>query len=410
MSEHDTTPIFHAVNYPFPDANGHFGPYGGTFVSETLTHALTELKEAYAHYSSDPEFLAEYRCELKHFVGRPSPIYHARRWSELQGGAQIFFKREDLNHTGAHKINNTIGQALLAKRMGKPRVIAETGAGQHGVATATICARFGLECVVYMGSEDVRRQAQNVYRMKLLGATVVPVESGSKTLKDALNEAMRDWVTNVENTFYIIGTAAGPHPYPMMVRDFQSVIGEECLTQMPEMIGRQPDYVVACVGGGSNAMGIFYPYIDHKDVKLIGVEAAGEGMASGKHSASLTAGIPGVLHGNRTYLLQDENGQIIETHSVSAGLDYPGVGPEHAWLKDSGRAQYVTITDEEALKAFHDCCRIEGIIPALESSHALAYAAKLAATLPKEQTILVNLSGRGDKDIHTVAERMGDFY
>ncbi|MGV8898770.1 MAG: tryptophan synthase subunit beta [Burkholderiaceae bacterium] len=410
MSEHDTTPIFHATNYPFPDANGHFGQYGGTFVSETLTHALTELKEAYAHYSCDPEFLAEYRYELKHFVGRPSPIYHAKRWSEMQGGAQIYLKREDLNHTGAHKINNTIGQALLAKRMGKPRVIAETGAGQHGVATATICARFGLECVVYMGSEDVRRQAQNVYRMKLLGATVVPVESGSKTLKDALNEAMRDWVTNVENTFYIIGTAAGPHPYPMMVRDFQSVIGEECLTQMPEMTGRQPDYVVACVGGGSNAMGIFYPYIDHKDVQLIGVEAAGEGMESGKHSASLTAGTPGVLHGNRTYLLQDENGQIIETHSVSAGLDYPGVGPEHAWLKDSGRAQYVTITDEEALEAFHRCCRIEGIIPALESSHALAYAAKLAATLSKEQTILVNLSGRGDKDIHTVAEKMGDFY
>jgi tryptophan synthase beta chain len=410
MSEHDTTAIFHAANYPFPDANGHFGPYGGTFVSETLTHALTELKDAYAHYGSDPEFLAEYRYELKHFVGRPSPIYHAKRWSEMQGGAQIYFKREDLNHTGAHKINNVIGQALLAKRMGKPRVIAETGAGQHGVATATICARFGLECVVYMGSEDVKRQAQNVYRMKLLGATVVPVESGSKTLKDALNEAMRDWVTNVENTFYIIGTVAGPHPYPMMVRDFQSVIGEECLTQMPEMTGRQPDYVVACVGGGSNAMGIFYPYIDHKDVKLIGVEAAGEGIASGKHSASLTAGSPGVLHGNRTYLLQDENGQIIETHSVSAGLDYPGVGPEHAWLKDSGRAQYVTITDTEALQAFHDCCRIEGIIPALESSHALAYAAKLAATLPKEQTILVNLSGRGDKDIHTVAERMGDFY
>ncbi|MGV8894763.1 MAG: tryptophan synthase subunit beta [Burkholderiaceae bacterium] len=410
MSEHDTTPIFHVENYPFPDANGHFGIYGGTFVSETLTHALTELKDAYAHYSNDPEFLAEYRYELKHFVGRPSPIYHAKRWSEIQGGAQIFFKREDLNHTGAHKINNTIGQALLARRMGKPRVIAETGAGQHGVATATICARFGLECVVYMGSEDVRRQAQNVYRMKLLGATVVPVESGSKTLKDALNEAMRDWVTNVENTFYIIGTAAGPHPYPMMVRDFQSVIGEECLTQMPEMTGRQPDYVVACVGGGSNAIGIFYPYIDHKDVKLIGVEAAGEGMESGKHSASLTAGTPGVLHGNRTYLLQDANGQIIETHSVSAGLDYPGVGPEHAWLKDSGRAQYVTITDEEALEAFHRCCRIEGIIPALESSHALAYAAKLAATLPKEQTILVNLSGRGDKDIHTVAEKMGDFY
>ncbi|MDP3671706.1 MAG: tryptophan synthase subunit beta [Telluria sp.] len=410
MSEHDTTAIFHAADYPFPDANGHFGPYGGTFVSETLTHALTELKDAYAHYSSDPEFLAEYRYELKHFVGRPSPIYHARRWSEMQGGAQIYFKREDLNHTGAHKINNVIGQALLAKRMGKPRVIAETGAGQHGVATATICARFGLECVVYMGVEDVRRQAQNVYRMKLLGATVVPVESGSRTLKDALNEAMRDWVTNVENTFYIIGTVAGPHPYPMMVRDFQSVIGEECLTQMPEMTGAQPDYVMACIGGGSNAMGIFYPYIDHKDVKLIGVEAAGEGIASGKHSASLTAGSPGVLHGNRTYLLQDENGQIIETHSVSAGLDYPGVGPEHAWLKDSGRAQYVTITDEEALQAFHDCCRIEGIIPALESSHALAYAAKLAATLPQKQTILVNLSGRGDKDIHTVAERMGDFY
>ena len=410
MSEHDTTAIFHAADYPFPDARGHFGPYGGTFVSETLTHALTELKDAYAHYGSDPEFLAEFRYELKHFVGRPSPIYHAKRWSEMQGGAQIFFKREDLNHTGAHKINNVIGQALLARRMGKPRVIAETGAGQHGVATATICARFGLECVIYMGAEDVKRQAQNVYRMKLLGATVVPVESGSKTLKDALNEAMRDWVTNVENTFYIIGTVAGPHPYPMMVRDFQSVIGEECLTQMPEMTGRQPDYVMACIGGGSNAMGIFYPYIDHKNVQLIGVEAAGEGLESGKHSASLTAGTPGVLHGNRTYLLQDANGQIIETHSVSAGLDYPGVGPEHAWLKDSGRAQYVTITDEEALQAFHDCCRIEGIIPALESSHALAYAAKLAATMPKDKIILVNLSGRGDKDMHTVAERMGNFY
>jgi tryptophan synthase beta chain len=399
--------LFQATEYQLPDLHGHFGPYGGTFVSETLTHALTELKEAYAHYRDDPAFLAEYRYELKHFVGRPSPIYHAKRWSELMGGAQIYFKREDLNHTGAHKINNVIGQALLARRMGKPRVIAETGAGQHGVATATICARFGLECVIYMGSEDVKRQAQNVYRMKLLGATVVPVESGSKTLKDALNEAMRDWVTNVENTFYIIGTVAGPHPYPMMVRDFQAVIGEECVQQMPEMTGRQPDYVVACVGGGSNAMGIFYPYIDHKNVKLIGVEAAGEGMDSGKHSASLTAGSPGVLHGNRTYLLQDQNGQVIETHSVSAGLDYPGVGPEHAWLKDSGRAQYVTITDEEALKAFHDCCRIEGIIPALESSHALAYAAKLAATLPKDQIVLANLSGRGDKDMHTVAERMG---
>ncbi|MDQ1834488.1 tryptophan synthase subunit beta [Massilia scottii] len=400
-------PIFQTSDYQLPDARGHFGPYGGSFVAETLTHALAELKEAYAKYSHDPEFLDEFRYELKHFVGRPSPIYHAKRWSEQQGGAQIFFKREDLNHTGAHKINNVIGQALLARRMGKPRIIAETGAGQHGVATATICARFGLECVVYMGSEDVKRQAQNVYRMKLLGATVVPVESGSKTLKDALNEAMRDWVTNIENTFYIIGTVAGPHPYPMMVRDFQSVIGEECLVQMPELAGRQPDYVLACIGGGSNAMGIFYPYIDDKNVKLIGVEAAGEGLDSGKHSASLTAGIPGVLHGNRTYLLQDENGQIIETHSVSAGLDYPGVGPEHAWLKDLGRAQYVSVTDDEALQAFHDCCHIEGIIPALESSHALAYAAKLAATLPKDELILVNLSGRGDKDMHTVAERMG---
>ncbi len=400
-------PLFQTPDYALPDARGHFGKYGGAFVAETLSHALAELNEAYERYSHDPEFLDEFRYELKHFVGRPSPVYHAKRWSQQQGGAQIFFKREDLNHTGAHKINNVIGQALLARRMGKPRIIAETGAGQHGVATATICARFGLECVVYMGSEDVKRQAQNVYRMKLLGATVVPVESGSKTLKDALNEAMRDWVTNIENTFYIIGTVAGPHPYPMMVRDFQSVIGEECLVQMPELTGRQPDYVIACIGGGSNAMGIFYPYIDERDVKLIGVEAAGEGLDSGKHSASLTAGFPGVLHGNRTYLLQDENGQIIETHSVSAGLDYPGVGPEHAWLKDSARAQYVSVTDDEALAAFHDCCHIEGIIPALESSHALAYAAKLAATLPKDQIILVNLSGRGDKDMHTVAERMG---
>jgi len=398
---HQTAP------YNLPDARGHFGPYGGSFVAETLSQALAELKEAYAHYSKDPSFLAEFHYDLKHFVGRPSPIYHAKRWSEKMGGAQIYFKREDLNHTGAHKINNVIGQALLAKRMGKPRIIAETGAGQHGVATATICARFGLECVVYMGSEDVKRQAQNVYRMKLLGAKVVPVESGSKTLKDALNEAMRDWVTNIENTFYIIGTVAGPHPYPMMVRDFQSVIGNECIEQMPEMTSRQPDYVVACIGGGSNAMGIFYPYIEHKNVQLVGVEAAGEGLESGKHSASLTAGSPGVLHGNRTYLLQDENGQIIETHSVSAGLDYPGVGPEHAWLKDSGRAQYVSITDEEALQAFHDCCHIEGIIPALESSHALSYAAKLAATLPKDKVVLANLSGRGDKDMHTVAQRMG---
>jgi tryptophan synthase beta chain len=400
-----TAALYRAASYRLPDAKGHFGQYGGSFVSETLTHALTELKAAYARYRDDPDFLAEFNDELKHFVGRPSPIYHAKRWSEMMDGAQIYFKREDLNHTGAHKINNVIGQALLAKRMGKPRVIAETGAGQHGVATATICARFGLECVVYMGSEDVKRQVQNVYRMELLGAKVVPVESGSRTLKDALNEAMRDWVTNVENTFYIIGTVAGPHPYPMMVRDFQSVIGKECLEQMPEMTGRQPDYVVACIGGGSNAMGIFYPYIDQKDVQLIGVEAAGEGLDTGRHSASLLAGSPGVLHGNRTYLLQDANGQIIETHSVSAGLDYPGVGPEHAYLKDIGRAQYVSITDDEAVDAFHKCCRIEGIIPALESSHALAYAAKLAATLPKDKIILANLSGRGDKDMHTVAER-----
>ena len=401
------TPLFQTPDYQLPDQSGHFGPYGGSFVAETLSHALAELNEAYARYSNDPEFLEEFRYELAHFVGRPSPVYHAKRWSEQVGGALIFFKREDLNHTGAHKINNVIGQALLARRMGKKRIIAETGAGQHGVATATICARFGMECVVYMGSEDVKRQAQNVYRMKLLGATVVPVESGSKTLKDALNEAMRDWVTNIESTFYIIGTVAGPHPYPMMVRDFQSVIGEECRVQMPAMTGRQPDYVLACVGGGSNAMGIFYPYIDEPGVKLVGVEPAGEGLETGKHAASLSAGIPGVLHGNRTYLLQDENGQIIETHSVSAGLDYPGVGPEHAWLKDIKRAEYVSITDEEALQAFHDCCRIEGIIPALESSHAIAYATKLAATLPKDQLILVNLSGRGDKDMHTVAQRMG---
>ena len=393
--------------YDFPDARGHFGPYGGVFVSETLVHALEELRQAYAHYRSDPDFVAEFNDELEHFVGRPSPIYHARRWSQQLGGAQIYFKREDLNHTGAHKINNTIGQALLARRMGKPRVIAETGAGQHGVATATIAARYGMKCVVYMGSEDVARQAQNVYRMRLLGAEVTPVESGSRTLKDALNEAMRDWVTNVEDTFYIIGTVAGPHPYPMMVRDFQSVIGEECKRQMPEMAGRQPDYVVACVGGGSNAIGIFHPYIDEAGVRLVGVEAAGDGLDTGRHSASLLKGTPGVLHGNRTYLLQDENGQVADTHSVSAGLDYPGVGPEHAWLKDIGRASYVAVDDAEALKAFHDCCRIEGIIPALESSHAIAYAAKLAPTLPKDQIVLVNLSGRGDKDMHTVAQRAG---
>jgi tryptophan synthase beta chain len=393
--------------YNYPDQKGHFGPYGGSFVSETLSHALDELRKAYAHYQNDPEFLEEFHRELKHFVGRPSPIYHAKRWSEQLGGAQIYFKREDLNHTGAHKVNNTIGQALLAKRMGKPRVIAETGAGQHGVASATVAARFGMKCVVYMGSTDVARQAANVYRMKLLGAEVVPVESGSKTLKDALNEAMRDWVTNVEDTFYIIGTVAGPHPYPMMVRDFNSVVGKECLWQMPEMVGRQPDMVVACVGGGSNAMGIFYDYINVPGVELVGVEAGGEGLDSGHHAASLSAGTPGVLHGNRTYLLQDAHGQIIETHSVSAGLDYPGVGPEHAWLKDSGRARYEPINDQEALEAFHTCCRIEGIIPALETSHALAYAAKVAPSLPKDKVILVNLSGRGDKDMHTVAQAGG---
>ena len=393
--------------YSLPDATGHFGPYGGVFVAETLRAALDELTLAYSQSREDPEFQAELAWELEHYVGRPSPVYHARRISEELGGAQIYLKREDLNHTGAHKVNNTVGQALLARRMRKPRVIAETGAGQHGVAAATVAARYGMECVVYMGTEDVARQVQNVYRMKLLGATVVPVDSGSKTLKDALNEAMRDWVTNVETTFYIIGTVAGPHPYPMMVRDFQSVIGRECLTQMPAAAGRQPDAVIACVGGGSNAMGIFYPYIPHEGVRLIGVEAAGEGLETGRHAASLCAGRAGVLHGNRTYLLQDANGQIVETHSVSAGLDYPGVGPEHAWLKDTGRAEYVSITDDEALAAFHDCCRVEGIIPALESAHAIAHAMKLAATMPRDAVLLVNLSGRGDKDMNTVAERSG---
>jgi tryptophan synthase beta chain len=406
--------------YDQPDARGHFGPvpgpqgqtfYGGTFVAETLIHALAELEATYAKFRHDPEFIAEFKHELAHFVGRPSPIYHAARLSRELGGAQIHLKREDLNHTGAHKVNNTIGQALLARRMGKPRVIAETGAGQHGVATATICARYGMECVVYMGSEDVKRQSPNVYRMHLLGARVVPVDSGSKTLKDALNEALRDWVTNVENTFYIIGTVAGPHPYPMMVRDFQRVIGDECIEQMQRQIGRQPDAVLACVGGGSNAMGIFYPYIPHEGTRLIGVEAAGQGMASGKHAASLSAGTPGVLHGNRTYLLQDDNGQITETHSISAGLDYPGVGPEHAYLKDIGRAEYVGVTDTEALEAFHRLCRTEGIIPALESSHAVAHAMKLAATMKPDQHLLVNLSGRGDKDIGTVADLTGaEFY
>jgi tryptophan synthase beta chain len=393
--------------YNLPDEKGHFGPYGGVFVSETLIHALDELRNEYEKVRIDPAFVAEFESELKHYVGRPSPVYHARRLSEHGGGAQIWLKREDLNHTGAHKINNTIGQALLARKMGKKRIIAETGAGQHGVASATVAARFGMECVVYMGSEDIKRQSTNVFRMKLLGATVVPVESGSKTLKDALNEAMRDWVTNVENTFYIIGTVAGPHPYPMMVRDFNSVVGRELRTQMPEEIGRQPDAILACVGGGSNAIGAFYPYIEDKAVRLIGVEAGGLGLASGKHAATLCAGKPGVLHGNRTYLIQDENGQIIETHSISAGLDYPGVGPEHAWLKDSGRAEYVSVTDDEALDAFHKLTRMEGIMPALESSHAVAYALKLAPSLSRDQVLLVNLSGRGDKDMNTVAERSG---
>lgn len=395
------------TGYALPDRLGHFGPYGGIYVAETLISALEDLSAEYEKAKADPAFMAEYRYELKHYVGRPSPIYHAKHWSERLGGAQIFLKREDLNHTGAHKINNTIGQALLARRMGKKRVIAETGAGQHGVASATVAARYGMECVVYMGEEDVKRQAANVYRMKLLGATVVPVSSGSKTLKDALNEAMRDWVTNVDSTFYILGTAAGPHPYPMLVRDFQAVIGEESKVQMAEMLGRQPDVVVACVGGGSNAIGMFYPYLAVPGVRLVGVEAGGSGIASGKHAAPLSAGKPGVLHGNRTYLMQDENGQIIETHSISAGLDYPGVGPEHSYLKDVGRAEYVAANDDEALIAFHELCRYEGIIPALESSHALAYARRLAPTLSKDQVILVNLSGRGDKDIPTVATLSG---
>jgi tryptophan synthase beta chain len=390
-----------------PDRKGHFGPYGGIFVAETLMYALDELRDNYERLRNDPAFVAELDHELKHYVGRPSPVYFAKRLTERCGGAQIWLKREDLNHTGAHKINNTMGQALVARHMGKKRIIAETGAGQHGVASATVAARFGMECIVYMGSEDIERQAQNVYRMKLLGASVVAVESGSKTLKDALNEAMRDWVTNVEGTFYIIGTVAGPHPYPMMVRDFNSVVGRELLTQMPAEIGRHPDAILACVGGGSNAMGAFHPFIPHKEVRLIGVEAGGLGLQSGKHAATLCAGRPGVLHGNRTYLMQDENGQIIETHSISAGLDYPGVGPEHAWLKDTGRAEYVAVTDDEALEAFHLLCRIEGIIPALESSHAVAHAMKMARDMPKDKVLLVNLSGRGDKDMSTVARYSG---
>ncbi|MBL6986945.1 MAG: tryptophan synthase subunit beta [Methylobacter sp.] len=393
--------------YNMPDERGHFGPYGGMFVAETLMLPIQELNAAYQQYLDDPDFIAELDADLKHYVGRPSPLYHAERWSRELGGAQIYLKREDLNHTGAHKINNTIGQALLAKRMGKTRIIAETGAGQHGVATATVAARLGLECVVYMGAVDVARQSLNVYRMKLLGATVVAVESGSKTLKDALNEALRDWVTNVDNTFYIIGTVAGPHPYPAMVRDFQAIIGREAKQQCQDQVGRLPDALVACVGGGSNAIGLFYPFIDDRSVKMIGVEAAGDGVETGRHSAPLCAGRPGVLHGNRTYLMEDDDGEIIETHSISAGLDYPGVGPEHAWLKDTGRAEYVNITDTEALEGFHALTRMEGIIPALESSHAMAYTMKLAPTMSKDEIIIVCLSGRGDKDMQTMAQREG---
>lgn len=392
------------VNYQeFPDEQGHFGIHGGRFVSETLTHALEELTEAWERYRQDEAFLAEFDTDLAFYVGRPSPLYLAERWTKELGGAQIYLKREDLNHTGAHKVNNTIGQALLAKRMGKTRIIAETGAGQHGVATATVAARLGLECVVYMGADDVKRQALNVYRMKLLGAKVVAVTSGSRTLKDAMNEAMRDWVTHVDNTFYIIGTVAGPHPYPVMVRDLQSIIGREAREQIQAQANRLPDALIACVGGGSNAIGLFYPFLEDENVAMYGVEAAGLGLDSGQHAAPINCGKPGVLHGNRTYLMQDENGQIIPTHSVSAGLDYPGVGPEHSWLNDIGRVDYVSATDQEALTAFRDLTRIEGIMPALESSHALAFAQKLAPSLDKEQIIIVNLSGRGDKDIHTIA-------
>mgnify|MGYP001071348237 CR=1 FL=1 len=391
----------------FPDARGHFGPYGGRFVAETLMGALEELQGAYERFMLDPEFLAEFDADLAHFVGRPSPLYHAERLSRELGGAQIYLKREDLNHTGAHKVNNTIGQALLAKRLGKTRIIAETGAGQHGVATATVAARLGMECVVYMGAEDIQRQSPNVYRMRLLGADVVAVNSGSRTLKDALNEAMRDWVTNVDDTFYIIGTVAGPHPYPAMVRDFQSVIGREARAQHLEMTGRLPDALVACVGGGSNAIGLFHPFLADESVALIGVEAGGEGIATGHHSAPLCAGRPGVLHGNRTYLMENDDGQIIPTHSISAGLDYPGVGPEHAWLKDIGRAQYVSVTDDEALRGFHRMTRTEGIIPALETSHAIAHVLELAPTMKPNQSLIINLSGRGDKDLNTIARLEG---
>ena len=394
-------------NYNLPDDRGHFEQYGGSFMPETLVTAVTELKDAYNKFKDDPDFLAEFEHDLKHYVGRSTPLYHAQNLSQKLGGAQIYLKREDLNHTGAHKVNNTIGQVLLAKRLGKTRIIAETGAGQHGVATATVAARLGLECVVYMGEVDVDRQALNVFRMKLLGATVIPVTSGSKTLKDALNEAMRDWVTNIDDTFYIIGTVAGPHPYPMMVRDFQSIIGKEAKAQFADQVGGLPDALVACVGGGSNAIGLFYEFIDDKSVEIYGVEAAGHGLETKKHSAPLNNGKPGVLHGNRTYVVCDDSGQIGETHSISAGLDYPGVGPEHAYLKDSGRAQYVAITDEEALEAFHTLTKVEGILPALESSHAVAYGMKLAQELGKDKNIIINLSGRGDKDIHTIAEIEG---
>ncbi len=399
------------MNFPdftaYPDARGHFGRFGGRFVAETLMQPLAELTEAWLRYREDPEFLAELDADLRDYVGRPSPIYHARRLSEKVGGARIVLKREDLNHTGAHKINNTVGQAMLAQRMGKTRIIAETGAGQHGVASATVAARLGLECVVYMGATDIERQKINVYRMNLLGAKVVPVTSGSKTHKDALNEAMRDWVTNVADTFYIIGTVAGPHPYPMMVRDFNAVVGREARRQVLDQFGRLPDAITACVGGGSNAIGLFHAFLNDHAVRIVGADAAGEGIETGRHAASLAAGRPGVLHGNRTYLLCDDDGQITETHSISAGLDYPGVGPEHSFLKDTGRAEYVGVTDEEALEAFHLLCRTEGILPALESSHAVAQAIKLARELPRDGLVLCNLSGRGDKDVHTIAAREG---
>ena len=394
-------------NQNLPDARGHFGPYGGRFVAETLMEPLRQLEQAYANLKDDPAFRAELDRDLAQYVGRPSPLYPAERLSKAWGGAQIYLKREDLNHTGAHKVNNTVGQALLAKHLGKTRIIAETGAGQHGVASATVAARLGLKCVVYMGADDIERQSPNVFRMKLLGAEVRPVTSGTRTLKDAMNEALRDWVTNVDDTFYIIGTVAGPHPYPMLVRDFNAVVGREVIRQSQELIGRLPDALVACVGGGSNAIGLFHPLIPHAEVKMYGVEAGGLGLASGQHAAPLSAGKPGVLHGNRTYIMADENGQILGTHSISAGLDYPGVGPEHSWLKDCGRVSYVAVTDDEALAAFHELTRAEGILPALESSHAVAYAKKLAPQMRRDQAIVINISGRGDKDIFTIAKREG---